>query len=106
MIKIFLDRLSSWSAIKFSCLAHLQEYKKFSFDIIEKESAKPDQTDKTPENKDLTVLEIEGFSSGLTVGLVYDKKNENNETVQKMKKFIDSETWEKALVANDFMPLP
>ncbi|MGV7224349.1 MAG: substrate-binding domain-containing protein [Nitrospinales bacterium] len=55
--------------------------------------------------KELTLLEIKGFNSGLQVGLVYDQKNENAPSVNLFKKFIQSDKWSKALQVNDFLSL-
>jgi phosphate transport system substrate-binding protein len=52
---------------------------------------------------ELRVLKIEGFSCGLRVGLVYDVKNEDTETVKLMKAFIHSEPWRKAIEENGFL---
>ncbi len=51
------------------------------------------------------VLDIENFSSTLTVGLVYDQKNEEAPTVQFIKEFIQSERWQKVLESHDFSPV-
>jgi len=55
--------------------------------------------------KNLIVLEIEYFSAGLQVGLVYNEINENNETVRQIKDFVKSESWNRSLIEHDFLPL-
>ena len=55
--------------------------------------------------KELTVLDIEGFSAGLRVALVYDRKHKDAETVQMMNTFIQSNRWRKALEEHDFLPV-
>lgn len=55
--------------------------------------------------ENVVVLEIDGFHSGQQVGLVYDVKNENHEAVQLMKSFVTSDTWRRALLGHDIIPL-
>lgn len=55
--------------------------------------------------KELTVLTIEGFNTGLRVALVYDAKNKDAETVKLMETFIQSDRWYKALEEHDFLPV-
>lgn len=53
----------------------------------------------------LRVLEIEGFTEGLQVALVYDRKNEDAPTVKAVREFIKGQKWNQILSANDFLPL-
>ncbi|MCP4698101.1 MAG: hypothetical protein GY862_14800 [Gammaproteobacteria bacterium] len=55
--------------------------------------------------KELTVLDIKGFNMGLAVGLVYDIKDKDAETVTLMKTFVQSDRWRKTLEEHDFLPV-
>jgi phosphate transport system substrate-binding protein len=55
--------------------------------------------------EELIVLDIKDLNAGLRVALVYDAKNEDAETVQMMRAFIQSDQWRKALEEHDFLPV-
>jgi ABC-type phosphate transport system substrate-binding protein len=54
---------------------------------------------------DKQVIKIAGFSVGLRVGLVYDKKNEILPLVEAAKRFSVSKEWNKLLKKNGLMAL-
>lgn len=55
------------------------------------------------EGKNLEVLDIKSFDSGLQFGLVYDVSNEKKEEVQLMKAFLAGKGWRKVLADNDLL---
>lgn len=55
-----------------------------------------------PNFTNFNLLNVEGFSSGVSVGLVYDLKNENSEIVRLANQYASSNDW-KSEVAKTSM---
>ena len=51
------------------------------------------------------LLSVNGFSSGVALGLVYDQKNSNHSIVKAASKYAASPAWEKQLPAIDMLPV-
>jgi hypothetical protein len=54
--------------------------------------------------KGIKLLEVEGFSLGVSVGLVYASKNENHELISAVRKFARSGDWAKAVGRLGLLP--
>ena len=52
----------------------------------------------------IPTLRVEGFSTGVSIGLVYDNKNKNHELVKAAKAFVKSKKWAKAVQTIGMMP--
>lgn len=52
----------------------------------------------------LSVVTIEGFGSGVSLGLVYDKKNESNSAVKAATIYAKSDEWKKIVISADLLP--
>ena len=56
------------------------------------------------EAKGINVIDVDGFSVGVSVGLVYDKKNTNHELVKAAKAFAASDEWANAVKGMGLLP--
>jgi ABC-type phosphate transport system substrate-binding protein len=57
-----------------------------------------------PNLEGLNIVEVKNFSSGVSLGLVYDLMNEDAKLVETAKKFAKSDAWIKSLEQNDLLP--
>lgn len=56
-----------------------------------------------PNFESYNIFNVEGFSSGVSVGLVYDLKNENSEIVQLAKQYSSSEDWKNEVAKTSML---
>lgn len=56
------------------------------------------------QSKGITILDVEDFSVGVEVGLVYDMKNQSHELVKAVRSFVKSKRWAKAVRAMGLLP--
>ena len=52
----------------------------------------------------LNVVEVEGFTSGVSLGLVYDKKNSAHALVSAAKEYVQSTEWKGVVTQAGFLP--
>ena len=57
-----------------------------------------------PNLVDLHIIEVDNFSSGVSLGLVYDLKNKDAKLVEAARKFAKSDAWAKSLKQDDLLP--
>ncbi len=57
-----------------------------------------------PNFQDLNLVQIEGFSVGVSVGLVYDQKNQGHALVSAAKRYAASSNWRGQLGSLDLLP--
>jgi ABC-type phosphate transport system substrate-binding protein len=57
-----------------------------------------------PNFKGLNILNIENFSEGVSVGLVYDLKNKNHPLVKKAQEMASSAKWAEKVMTLDVLP--
>ena len=53
---------------------------------------------------EVNIVAIDGFESGVSMGLVYDLKNVDNPVVEAVKKYADSKEWKDIVVQNCLLP--
>lgn len=56
------------------------------------------------EKASVSTLEVKGFSTGVSLGLVYDNKNKKHKLVKDVKAFVKSKQWAKAVQSIGMMP--
>ena len=57
-----------------------------------------------PNLVDLHIIDVDNFSSGVSLGLVYDLKNKDAKLVEAAKQFAKSDAWAKSLKQDDLLP--
>lgn len=53
---------------------------------------------------EVNILTIDGFESGVSLGLVYDLKNKDNPVVQSAKNYVNNQEWKDLVIQNGLLP--
>jgi len=58
-----------------------------------------------PNFSEHNILKVENFSSGVSVGLVYDTRNADHPIVELAKKYAASQEWQEAVGKTSMLPV-